>query len=139
MEPHTFVTGLAGISQLPGLALVLCVFALLWYSTFYSQRKANSENSENLKATYQGVLNQYQNDLKSMSGQHLQASKEMRQMYDNNMRFVEQVIALSERYEKRGEALERLIQTNIQCWQTTLQAINDNQFCPRVKELGGKG
>lgn len=139
MEPHTFITGLSGLSQLPGLALVICVFALLWYSTFYSQKKANSENSKNLKEAYQKVLDQYENNLNRFGDEHLRAAQEMRRMYDNNIILVEKVIGLNERYEKRGDTLERLIQTNVQCWQTTLQAINDNQFCPRVKELGGKG
>lgn len=135
MEPHTFAASLAGLSQLPGLALVLCIFALLWYSTFYSQRKANSENSKNLKETYQDVLNQYQNDLKRMSGEHLQAAKEMRQMYDNNIRLVEQVISMNERYERRGESLERLIQTNIQCWQKTIDAVSAKGYCPNSPEV----
>jgi YD repeat-containing protein len=138
MEPHTFAASLAGLSQLPGLALVLCVFALLWYSTFYSQRKAHSENSQGLRETYQSVLDQYKNDVNKLSTEHNQAAKEMRLMYDNNIRLVEQVITLNERYEKRGESLERLIQTNIQCWQTAIQSMNDNQYCPRVRELGGK-
>lgn len=138
MEPHTFLAGLGGVTNLEGLTLVLSVFALLWYSTFRSQRKANEKASLEMKNIYASVLEQYKTDLAGMSGQHLQAAKEMRQMYDNNALMVEKVIGLAQRYEKRGEYLERLIQTNIQCWQETIDSVKGNKFCPKVRELEGK-
>ena len=52
--------------------------------------------------------------------------------------WVEKVVALTERYDRRTEYLEKLIQMNIQSWQTAIQSISDNQFCPRVREMGGK-
>ncbi|RJR32452.1 MAG: hypothetical protein C4567_18705 [Deltaproteobacteria bacterium] len=139
MEPHSFLTGLGGVSQLQGLTLILCVFALLWYSTFRSQRKGNAENNRQMKELYEKVMGEYKANRAEASAQHLQAAKEMRQMYDNNAILVEKVVALSERYEKRGEYLERLIQNNIQCWQETIDAVKSNKFCPRVRELEGKG
>lgn len=123
MEPTTFIGGLGTLAHLEGLALVLSVFALLWYSTFRSQRKANSETNRQMQELYQKVLEQYKNDLANLSAQHLQAAKEMRQMYDNNSILVEKVVALSERFEKRGESLERLVQVNIQAMQQCTDAV----------------
>ncbi|MHB9074648.1 MAG: hypothetical protein ACYC6G_14115 [Desulfobaccales bacterium] len=115
-----------------GLSLVLGVFALLWFSTFLSQRKANTANIDALKEVYQNVLNQYKSHLNGLSEQHLRAAQEMRQMYDNNIRLVEQSITLNERYEKRSESLERLIQTNIQCWQEAITSVKAKGYCPNA-------
>jgi hypothetical protein len=117
MDPTSFVGTLGILTHLEGLALVLGIGALLWYSTFRSQRKANAEVNRQMQALYEKVLDQYKNDLGSLSGQHLQAAREMRQMYEANSQLVERVVALGERYEGRANALERLVQVNIQAMQ----------------------
>lgn len=124
MDPTAFVGTLGTLSHLEGLALVLAVIALLWYSTFRSQRKANSEANRQMQELYEKVLDQYKNDLANLSAQHLQAAREMRQMYDNNILLVEKVVALSERFEKRGESLERIIQVNFQAMQQCIDVVD---------------
>ena len=117
MDPTAFVGTLSTFTHLEGLALVLAVIALLWYSTFRSQRKANSAANQQMQELYEKVLEQYKVDLTNLSAQHLKAANEMRQMYDNNVALVENVVRMSERYERRADSLERLVHVNIQAMQ----------------------
>jgi hypothetical protein len=141
MEPAAFVHSLEKL----GPYGVPAIMALLFYVIVRLQNKAHGQALTTQKEAYsaaiaqnQKVLEQYENNLTRLVEQQLQAAREMRAMYDSNVRLVESTISLTQRYSERSEYLEKLIQNNIQCWQTAIQAINDNQFCPRVKELGGK-
>ena len=58
---------------------------------------------------------------------------EMRQMYKNNVHLVES-------NEDLAKDLKDVVIMNTQAWQKSLDAINGNQFCPRVrleKKAGG--
>lgn len=124
---------------------VPAIMALLFYVIVRIQAKSHTQSLDTQEKAYgaaleqhQEILKQYKEDLVNLSAQHNRAAQDMRQAYDNNIVWVERVVALTERYDRRSEYLEKLIQTNIQCWQTAIQAVIDNQFCPRVRELGGK-
>jgi len=141
MEPAAFLNALEKIGPygVPG------IMALLFYYIIRIQAKGHTQSLGSQERAYsaaieqhQKVLEQYKGDLSSLARDHNQAAKEMRQMYDNNARLVESFGTLMQRYAERSEYLEKLIQNNVQCWQTAIKAIEDNQFCPRVKELGGK-
>ncbi len=141
MEFSAFVNALDKIGPygVPG------IMALLFYVIIRAQAKTHAQSLETQERAYlsaleqhQKVLEQYKGDLSTLSKENNQTAKEMRQMYDNNVKLVELYGRLLQRYAERSEYIEKLIQNNIQCWQTAIQKIDDNQFCPRMRELGGK-
>ncbi len=141
MDPATFIGALEKL----GPYGVPAIMALLFYVIVRLQNKTHAQGLETQEKAYNSAINQHQQILKQYEGnltrmveQQLQAAREMRTMYDNNSILVRDFVALTQRYAERGDYLEKLIQNNIQCWQTAVQKIDDNQFCPRVKELGGK-
>jgi hypothetical protein len=122
------------------------IMALLFYAIMRFQSKAHFQSLQAQERAYgsaleqhQRVLNQYEGNLTRIVQQQLQAAEEMREMYENNASLVKDFVALTQRFADRTQYLEKMIQLNIQSWQTAIKGIEDNQFCPRVKELGGKG
>lgn len=61
------------------------------------------------------ILEQYKDDM-----------AEMRQMYKNNVHLVEG-------YEGVANDLKEVVIMNTQAWQKTVDAIENNQFCPMVR------
>lgn len=109
------------------------IMAFLWWLSLKSLKEAYSTqdkaNSKILEQ-YQKVLEMYKTDLATMSAQHAVVFKEMSNKYDNNARLVEMFGVLTERYGDMAERSEKLIQTNIQCWQEAIDATKARSFCP---------
>lgn len=130
---------LAFISVLEKLAPygVPGIMAFLWWLSIRSLKEAyaaqDRANSKILEQ-YQKVLELYKTDLSNIAEQHRQISKEMSTKYDNNARLVEMFGALTERYGELAEDNKKLIQTNVQCWQQAIDAINKKAFCPYPHE-----
>lgn len=132
MDPATFVNSLEKL----GPYGVPAIMALLFYVIIRLQAKTHAQSLETQEKAYvaalaqhQSILKQYEGNLTRMVEQQLQAAREMRVMYDNNVRLVETSISLTQQFAGRTEYLERLIQTNIQSWQQTLDAVNKRAFC----------
>lgn len=138
MDPAAFINALDKV----GPYGVPAVMALVFYVVVRAQTKTHTQSLEAQEKAYvaaigqhQEILKQYKADLVNLSAQHNQAAREMRQAYDNNIVWVEKVVALTERYDKRSEYLEKLIQTNIQCWQQTIDAVKAKGYCPNAPEV----
>ena len=117
------------------------IMAFLWWLSIKSLKEAYAaQDKANTKILeqYQSVLGMYKTDLSAMNGQMSGILREMSDKYDANARLVELFGSLTQRFAERSEYMEKLIQTNIQCWQETIDAVTGNKFCPKVRELGGK-
>lgn len=103
------------------------IMGFLWWLSIKSLKEAyTAQDKANTKILeqYQKVLEMYKTDLAGMNGHMSQILREMSDKYDNNARLVEMFGALTQRYAERTEYLEKLIQTNIQCWQQTIDTVN---------------
>lgn len=75
--------------------------------------------------TNQQTLQQYHDDM-----------QEIRQMYENNVKLVEDYHTATERQEKINIELISVISLNTETMATLASAIKTNQFCPQVRKAG---
>lgn len=76
----------------------------------------------------------YREDFLAAQAKHSKEIAEIRQMYENNVKLVQD-------YGMLASDLRSVVTLNTQCWQRALDDINRNQFCPYVrlrKEAPGK-
>lgn len=80
------------------------------------------------------TLRAYRDDFHQAMAKHSQEIAEIRQMYENNFKLVQDYACLA-------TELRNTVVLNTQCWQKALDDINKNQYCPYVrltKESPGK-
>lgn len=113
------------------------LMAFLWWLSIKSLKEAYAaQDKANTKILdeYQKVLGMYKTDLSNMGVQHHQAIAEMSLKYDNNAHLVEMFGRLTARYGDLAEDIKKLVQTNIQCLQQTIDGVNKRAFCPYPPE-----
>jgi len=64
---------------------------------------------------------------------------EMRRMYENNVKLVEDFHTLGVQYGGMARDLTEVVMMNTQAMTTLTDAIKGNQFCPVVRREGGTG
>lgn len=107
--------------------------AFLWWLSIKSLKEAYAaQDKANAKILdeYQKVLGMYKTDLSHIAFQHQQAQQEMSSKYENNAHLVEMFGRLTSRYGDLAEDIKKLIQTNIQCLQQTVDGVSKRGFCP---------
>jgi len=106
--PMGAIAAIIGVMGTPGLVLIF------WY---IDHRKIEAIRREDNKVIHD-ILKEYKEDVRKVSN-----------FYEKNVRLVE-------RYEKLSDELTEIIHLNTQAQTKLVEKIENNMFCPVVREKG---
>jgi endo-1,4-beta-mannosidase len=115
--PLSVAVGVINLLGLPGLIFIV------WH---FDQKK------------HEKLREQYKDDVAKILGQYKEDVSQIKVLYENNVTLIKNYERSVNLWERLASELSGIIQLNTQAQTNLVGAINNNHFCPKVREETGK-